>query len=249
MLLTVGVVLGGYVFAGSQGMLPYPHFRQDSTYAPVAQDCSGGHVALTFDDGPSILSDTLVQKLGENGLRATFFVNGNHVEEFPNAAKRMIREGHSVQNHGWDHTSMSGAATDTPPLSKPDMLKQIQSTADAISEVGGKSVMFRPPYGDANGALTEVEKEVSHFDVGWDLDTFDYEQPSPQAVLKKFRPVKSGEIVLLHEKEATVGSIDLLAQEMRSRKLCSGQIVSSAEERETWPGYTFHASVASWGAP
>ena len=45
--------------------------------------CAGGVVALTFDDGPAPATSELLDILAREGLRATFFVLGKHVAEYP----------------------------------------------------------------------------------------------------------------------------------------------------------------------
>ena len=42
--------------------------------ASLNNDCSGGYVALTFDDGPGANTPALLQELKDLNLEATFFV-------------------------------------------------------------------------------------------------------------------------------------------------------------------------------
>ena len=62
-------------------------------------------VAITFDDGPS--PDTtpkVLDALRTDGARATFFVLGKHAERYPEVVERIVREGHEVATHGYDHS-------------------------------------------------------------------------------------------------------------------------------------------------
>lgn len=64
-------------------------------------------MALTFDDGPSKFSTTLLQKLKENDIKATFFITGlngdNGVEGGSVDAKALLpqimQEGHQIASH------------------------------------------------------------------------------------------------------------------------------------------------------
>jgi peptidoglycan/xylan/chitin deacetylase (PgdA/CDA1 family) len=69
----------------------------------VIETCTvPGVVALTFDDGPSIYTETLLDLLKINNQKATFFVNGQNYDNIHNYAstiQRMITEGHQVASH------------------------------------------------------------------------------------------------------------------------------------------------------
>ena len=64
-------------------------------------------VALTFDDGPSLKWTPLIlDELKENKIKATFFMIGQHIEKYPEIAKRVAEEGHEIENHrSEEHTS------------------------------------------------------------------------------------------------------------------------------------------------
>ena len=54
-----------------------------------------GYVALTFDDGPSgNMTEQLLDGLREREARATFFLCGYRMEQYPSALKRYLAEGH-----------------------------------------------------------------------------------------------------------------------------------------------------------
>ena len=59
-------------------------------------------IYLTFDDGPSAVTEQILNILRKNGIRATFFILN-----YPDSAKpliqRMIDEGHTVAIHGYSH--------------------------------------------------------------------------------------------------------------------------------------------------
>jgi hypothetical protein len=64
-------------------------------------------VALTFDDGPTAaFVDELLSALGSRHVRATFFVNGAHVSEAPEIARRLVAAGHELGNHAYWHERM-----------------------------------------------------------------------------------------------------------------------------------------------
>ena len=57
-------------------------------------------IYLTFDDGPHPEATPYVlQTLAEYNAKATFFCIGKNVQQYPEIAKRILEEGHSVGNH------------------------------------------------------------------------------------------------------------------------------------------------------
>lgn len=60
-------------------------------------------IYLTFDDGPSVYTSSLLDTLEQNGVHATFFVVGTNVEQYPDIVKREYASGNSVGIHSWTH--------------------------------------------------------------------------------------------------------------------------------------------------
>ena len=60
-------------------------------------------VFLTFDDGPSTVTPTILQTLSEKGVKATFFMLGANVEKMPDMVKQVYEQGHYIANHGYSH--------------------------------------------------------------------------------------------------------------------------------------------------
>ena len=58
----------------------------------------GKSVVLSFDDGPAPVS-ARERILKENEIKAEFFVLGNEVEQYPQVARMIVRQGHDIQNH------------------------------------------------------------------------------------------------------------------------------------------------------
>ena len=56
---------------------------------------------LTFDDGPSVNTERILDILEENNMKATFFVNGRI--GFENTYLRIVNEGHKIGNHTYSH--------------------------------------------------------------------------------------------------------------------------------------------------
>lgn len=76
--------------------------ESDGSESHTSQYTEGGKYAfLTFDDGVSKYTDTILDILNEYGVKATFFPNWKK----NNAAKyrRIVSEGHTIGNHTYSH--------------------------------------------------------------------------------------------------------------------------------------------------
>lgn len=60
-------------------------------------------VYLTFDDGPSIYTDEILDILSAYEVKATFFVVGKEDEELLPMYQRIVDEGHSLGMHSYSH--------------------------------------------------------------------------------------------------------------------------------------------------
>ena len=64
---------------------------------------SGKTVYLTFDDGPSWITEKILDILKKEDIKATFFVVGNDDDYGHSLLKRMDKEGHAIGNHTYSH--------------------------------------------------------------------------------------------------------------------------------------------------
>ncbi|MEX1138940.1 MAG: polysaccharide deacetylase family protein [Bacteroidota bacterium] len=157
------------------------------------------HVYLTFDDGPHPVATPLVlRELSDRGVKATFFLLGSNVERFPELAKQIAAEGHTIGNHTFDHPSL---------LFKSHRLisDQIDRTQDAIRRHTGLTARyFRPPYGLGGPAMYKTAKKLGHEVVYWDVDSGDHENiASGTIALRSTRSLHPGSIVLFHDNDRT----------------------------------------------
>ncbi len=63
---------------------------------------NGKTVYITFDDGPSMMTDEILDILDEKGVKATFFVV-NTSDMFYDSMKRIVDEGHTIAMHSYTH--------------------------------------------------------------------------------------------------------------------------------------------------
>lgn len=160
----------------------------------------GSVVAMTFDDGPHPkLTPRLLDMLKERNIKATFFVVGKCVAEYPDIAKRIVDEGHEIANHSWNHpqlTKLSPSAFDA----------EISQTNAAIENATGvRPVTMRPPYGAINPALTKrLNEEYGLSVILWSVDPQDWKIRKSEHVSSHIiKNTAPGSIILAHDIHAS----------------------------------------------
>lgn len=65
---------------------------------------SGSTIYLTFDDGPSAsITPGVLDILAQEGVRATFFVEGIYADDYGDLMRRIVNEGHTIGIHCYTH--------------------------------------------------------------------------------------------------------------------------------------------------
>ena len=193
----------------------------------------GNYVSLTFDDGPSQLTERILDVLYENGVLATFFTMGRQVEKFPETVKRMADEGHEVGNHTFSFEARRGLRR----LYFPVEDDEVKRTQEIIEAVTGKAPRyFRSPGGQMGRGLWRAVR-AHGLEVVY--GTLPYPRPEEDAEIQ-LRTVldnlKPGAIVILHDGDdlhpdsdrprATLELLPRLLNELKNR----GYRVVSLEE-------------------
>jgi peptidoglycan/xylan/chitin deacetylase (PgdA/CDA1 family) len=151
-------------------------------------------VALTFDDGPAEVTARLLDILGEHGARATFFLVGRNVREFPRLVRREAAEGHELANHTDTHANLRQ-------LSHRQILAELRRAQSAIRRTTGVTPrLMRPPYGATDGRVAAVSARMKLAQVLWSLDPLDWRHRNAKKVERSVvTGVRKNSIVLLHD--------------------------------------------------
>lgn len=161
-------------------------------------------IALTFDDGP--LADYTPQVLDilkENDAKATFFTIGTNVERAgaSDIVKRTADEGHQVCTHSYDHAAGSGQGVNMAYMTAEEQVAEVQRGQDALRAVIGDSTstVFRAPGGNFPAEVWGNVAGLISAEIGWNVDTSDWESGSADAVASTIMAAKPGDIVLMHD--------------------------------------------------
>ena len=121
-----------------------------------------GEVYLTFDDGPSDVTNEVLNVLKENNVKATFFINDYSEEDKP-TIQRIVDEGHTLGIHGMSHDyaeiySSIDALMENFNSLHSKLLNDFGYDAKFIRFPGGASNTVSREYCD--GIMTEAVEEV-----------------------------------------------------------------------------------------
>ncbi|WP_326653134.1 polysaccharide deacetylase family protein [Streptomyces anthocyanicus] len=187
--------------------------------APAQAAACNGYVGLTFDDGPSGSTQSLLNALRQNGLRATMFNQGQNAAQNPSLVRAQVDAGMWVANHSYTHPHMTQ-------LGQAQMDSEISRTQQAIAGAGGGTPkLFRPPYGETNATLRSIEAKYGLTEVIWDVDSQDWNNASTDAIVQAVSRLGNGQVILMHDWPAnTLAAIPRIAQTLAGKGLCSGMI-------------------------
>jgi peptidoglycan/xylan/chitin deacetylase (PgdA/CDA1 family) len=157
-------------------------------------------VALTFDAGANADAvDSILATLAQQHITATFFLTGDFVADFPDAARRIAAAGHRIGNHSVNHPYFTS-------LSDADIRAQLSAAAATIRGTTGANPapLFRFPYGDRDARTIAVVNAAGYVPVRWTVDSLGWQgtmNGSRGAAFVTQRVVAAatpGEIVLMH---------------------------------------------------
>ncbi|MFM7018906.1 polysaccharide deacetylase family protein [Flavobacterium sp.] len=153
-------------------------------------------IYLTFDDGPTPeITNWTLNQLEHYQAKATFFCIGDNLRKYPEIYQKIIKKGHAVGNHTFNH--LKGWKTKTADYI--ENAKLFESELNKISIT--KCNLFRPPYGKIKPSQSKILRNEGYKIIMWDVLSADYDQSiSPEECLENvIQNCKSGSIIVFHD--------------------------------------------------
>lgn len=169
-------------------------FKNTNSLPIYCVDNNKKQIAISFDAGwGNEDTEKLIDILGKNDVKATFFLVGSWVDNYPQSTKALADAGHSIQNHSDSHPYLTQISTD-------DVKKEILACNKKIKKITGvEPVLIRPPYGDYNSAVIDAVESINMYPIQWSVDSLDWKDISADEIYNNVVPkIKSGDIVLFH---------------------------------------------------
>ncbi len=170
---------------------------------------------LSFDDGPEPgHTPRLLDTLAKHGVKASFFLVGEKIEQYPEIVQRIVAEGHMIGNHSYSHWSFSNMT-----LTK--QLDEVYRT-DALLRLFDDRPhhRMRPPSGYVGAQLLLHFARRKRNLVYWSYDSLDYQDAPVETLIARLRndPPAPGDIVLMHDdSDKAAEALDVMLPEWLSQ--------------------------------
>ncbi|MDT0530100.1 polysaccharide deacetylase family protein [Micromonospora sp. DSM 115977] len=176
-------------------------------------------VALTFDDGPDpTWTPKVLDRLRAAKVTATFCVVGRQARRHPDLVRRIVREGHQLCNHSWNH-DLDLARRPAAEIRR-DLLRTNAAIRAAVP--GVKVPFYRQPGGRWTAEVVTVAGQLGMRSLHWHVDPQDWGKPTAATIAKRVRAAaRPGSIVLLHDgggdRAATLAASPRLIADLKRR--------------------------------
>ena len=173
---------------------------------------------LTFDDGPTPeVTPWILSVLKKENVKATFFLVGKQIEEFPELLGAIIKDGHTIANHSYSHKN--GWFTN-----KEKYLKDIENCQALMPN----NKLFRPPYGKVTKAQIKALKEKYKI-ILWDVLSYDFNQKiSPKRVQKNIiQNTTAGSIIVMHNNQMSFKNLQIILEDTIQQLKAKGYNLST----------------------
>lgn len=151
-------------------------------------------VAISFDAAWGADKTSEIMTICEQyGVKATFFLVGFWVEDYPEVAKTISERGFEIGLHSSTHPDMCN-------LSASQMKLELTKNQDIIQAVCDvEATLFRPPYGSYNNTLIDVCDGLDITAVQWSVDSLDWKGLTAGEIAGRVcKQSQPGSIVLFH---------------------------------------------------
>jgi peptidoglycan-N-acetylglucosamine deacetylase len=172
-------------------------------------------IALTFDADmtPGMLARLrsgaqrswydarIVRELHATRTPATVFLTGLWTTAYPHVVRRLAHDPlFELENHSWDHFAWRAPCYGLPVAPPARHAWEVRAAAREIRAVAGVAPRwFRFPGGCGNAADRRLVARLGEQPLGWDVDSGDAFQPSPEPVIANvLARARPGSIVVMH---------------------------------------------------
>lgn len=179
-------------------------------------------ILLTFDDGPIPEStEIILSELLKHRIKALFFCVGDNIQKYPELTKEILREGHTIGNHTFNHKILRS-------LSHREKINQIQSFNHLLkNEFGYEVKYFRPPHGRFQLTTNALMKKLNLKNVMWSLLTYDYKNNFELVKFAVTNFLNKDSIIVLHDsiksKNIIRDSISFIIDEAANKNFSFGE--------------------------
>lgn len=177
-------------------------------------------VALTFDDGPGLYTEKILDILKRYNIKATFFMEGSQVEFRQAIARKVLTAGHEIGSHLYSHPDFYHYKK---PDAKDLFIREIDKSEKILEKVTGKRPkLMRMPNGYVRAPwVKEIAKEKNYILVNWTFGCDWKKMTSKQLADIYIKNICPGCIFLMHDggknRQSTAEALPLLIEELQKK--------------------------------
>jgi peptidoglycan/xylan/chitin deacetylase (PgdA/CDA1 family) len=176
-------------------------------------------IVLSFDDGPlSPETDKILDILATECVRATFFVVGTMVKDFPNSLRRAYAEGHTIGTGSETHPHLPKL---TLKQAKKEITEGIATVAAVLPEKAAVAPFFRAPYLETTPALDAYLASQRLMLWSIDAQADDWQNITPDQVVERaitsIEKNRKGIVMLYDTEPQTAAALPKLLMELKTR--------------------------------
>jgi len=201
-----------YIWIAAALVLPLMLFLQ---YALAEEEKV---IYITFDDGPTLNTPSIIKTLEEYGAKATFFVLEERIVMYPDFVKEIYHSKNAIGLHGVSHSEAIYYTPSSP-------LEEMKKTEKTLKSVIGKgSRLVRVPFGSSYRLTREMAKNLTdngYIIWDWNVDPRDSVGTIvPEKVMKNLKKdlarCKSTPVMLLHDRKSTAKLLPVILDYLKS---------------------------------
>lgn len=159
--------------------------------------------------------EEILKTLEANNTKITFFMVGDWIEKYPDAAKKIHEAGHEIASHSDTHPHVNN-------LNYDENINEIEKSNDKIEKItGSRTKIYRVPYGEYNNTVIKAANDMGYYTIQWNLDTLDYTGLNGDEMWNRLKgKIKQGDIILSHSgTKYTAKSLDYIIKNIKNKGL------------------------------
>lgn len=173
-----------------------------------------GFVALTFNDGPSKYTNSIVDILKRYEVGGTFFFIGYNVQKHPTMVEYVHSNGFTIGSLSMTHNAMNKQSMN-------EQLYEVIESKKIIEETIHEPIkLFRPPYGLFDETTKKVTEQEQFKIVLWNHDFHPKDIQSADELVEKVKNTpSSGSIITLYESQHLVEALPSIIEHLQQQNL------------------------------
>ncbi|CAH9067174.1 Peptidoglycan-N-acetylglucosamine deacetylase [Pseudoalteromonas holothuriae] len=178
----------------------YAKFRQYINRGIILGGVNEKGACITFDDGPSIYSFSMLNILRRHNVKATFFMLGEKIISNIDVVREVLNDGHDIAVHGMHHIPVTN-------LDDNIFMKSIDIFEGLCEEHNIQyKKAFRPPFGEIDEQKLKLLMQRGYKVILWSFDSLDWQRNSMQMITEISSLDDFNHTYLFHDGAITPGS-------------------------------------------